>query len=191
MKKPVTREEKDIQVRREARATLILFAICFVWNVVFAYAIPGSIRLGGLPLWWLISTPGMFVIAIIGVKISARSADREHPYGHERFECVAAIVLSMVLFITGLLIGWQGLRKIVSSGETPLAVPGALALGAAVLSILVKEGMYHYTRAAAESKGQSGFPGRYRLGARDGKTTALKIYEDKGIVFMHCFLYFV
>ena len=49
----------------------------------------------------------------------------------------------------------------------------------------------HYTRAAAESKGQSGFPGRYRLGERDGKTTALKIYEDKGIVFMHCFLFFV
>jgi uncharacterized membrane protein YhdT len=67
MKRPVTREEKDIQIRKEARATLVLFAICFVWNVVFAYAIPGSIRLGGLPLWWLVSTPGMFVVAIIGV----------------------------------------------------------------------------------------------------------------------------
>ena len=67
MKKPVTREEKDIQIRKEARATLVLCAICFVWNVVFAYAIPGSIRLGGLPLWWLVSTPGMFVVAIIGV----------------------------------------------------------------------------------------------------------------------------
>lgn len=64
----MTREQKDIQVRKEAKATLILFLICFLWNVGFAYGLSGTgIRLGGLPLWWLISTPGMFVIAIIGV----------------------------------------------------------------------------------------------------------------------------
>lgn len=64
----MTREEKDAQVRREARATMILFIICFVWNVVLAYALSGSgIRLGGLPLWWLISVPGMFVVAVVGV----------------------------------------------------------------------------------------------------------------------------
>ena len=67
MKKPVTRAEKDIQVRREANATLILFAVCCAWNIIFAYAIPGSIRVAGLPLWWLVSTPGMFVLAVIGV----------------------------------------------------------------------------------------------------------------------------
>ena len=67
MKKPVTRAEKDIQGRREAKATLILFAICCAWNIIFAYAIPGSIRIGGMPLWWLVSTPGMFVLAVIGV----------------------------------------------------------------------------------------------------------------------------
>ncbi len=64
----MTREQKDIQVRKEAKATLILFLICFLWNVGFAYGLSGTgIRLGGLPLWWLISTPGMFVIAIVGV----------------------------------------------------------------------------------------------------------------------------
>ena len=67
MKKPVTREEKDIQIRREAKATFILFGICCVWNILFAYLIPGSIRIGGLPLWWLVSTPGMFVLAVVGV----------------------------------------------------------------------------------------------------------------------------
>jgi uncharacterized membrane protein YhdT len=67
MKRPVTREEKDIQIRREARATLILFAVCCVWNIAFAYIIPGSLRIGGLPVWWLVSTPGMFVLAVIGV----------------------------------------------------------------------------------------------------------------------------
>lgn len=95
------------------------------------------------------------VVVIIGMRAASKASDREHPYGHERMECVAAIVLAVTLLITGLLIGWQGLRKIVSSGETPLAVPGALALGAAVLSILVKEGMYHYTRAAARTVNSS------------------------------------
>jgi len=64
----MTREQKDVQIRREAKATLILFAICFIWNVGFAYGLSGSgIRIGGLPLWWLVSVPGMFVVAVIGV----------------------------------------------------------------------------------------------------------------------------
>ena len=70
MKVPVTREEKDRQVRREAKATLILFLICFLWTVGFAYGLSGTgARLFGLPVWWLISTPGMFVIAVAGVVI--------------------------------------------------------------------------------------------------------------------------
>ena len=64
----MNRKEKDIQIRKEAKATLILFVICFVWNVAFAYGLSGTgLRLFGLPLWWLVSTPGMFVIAVIGV----------------------------------------------------------------------------------------------------------------------------
>lgn len=66
----LTKDEKDRQIRREAKATLILFLICFVWNVAFAYGLTGTgARVFGLPLWWLISTPGMFIIAIIGVII--------------------------------------------------------------------------------------------------------------------------
>lgn len=68
MRMQMNREQKDKQIRREAKATLILFVICFVWNVGFAYGLSGTgARLFGLPLWWLISTPGMFVIAVIGV----------------------------------------------------------------------------------------------------------------------------
>ena len=59
----LTRQQKDVQVRKEAKATLILFAFCCIWNIGFAYGLSGT----GLPLWWLISTPGMFVLAVIGV----------------------------------------------------------------------------------------------------------------------------
>ena len=68
MEKKLTREQKDVQIRKEARATLILFLICCIWNVGFAYGLTGTgLRVFGLPLWWVVSTPGMFIVAIIGV----------------------------------------------------------------------------------------------------------------------------
>ena len=88
------------------------------------------------------------VIVIIGMRAAGKESDREHPYGHERLECVAAIVLAGALLATGLLIGWQGIRNIVNP-EQNIAVPGILALVAAAVSIAVKEGMFHYTRTAA------------------------------------------
>lgn len=66
----MTKEEKDLQIRKEARATVILFCICFLWHVGCAYLLTGSgITVFGLPLWWVLSTPGVFVIAVVGVII--------------------------------------------------------------------------------------------------------------------------
>ena len=87
-------------------------------------------------------------IVILGVKLAGRDADRDHPYGHERLECVAALILAVILGTTGLGIVWSGIRK-VTGGET-LLVPGALALVAAVVSIVVKEAMFWYTWLAAK-----------------------------------------
>lgn len=90
------------------------------------------------------------IIVIIGVRISAKASDDEHPYGHERFECVAAIVLSVVLFLTGLMIGIGAVRNIAGGDYQNLTVPGVLSLAAAFISIIVKEAMYWYTRSYAE-----------------------------------------
>ena len=90
------------------------------------------------------------IIVIIGVRLSARDSDREHPYGHERMECVAAIILSTVLFITGLGIGLRAVGDIMQGNYENLQMPGMLALIAAVVSIVTKEGMYWYTRHYAK-----------------------------------------
>lgn len=90
------------------------------------------------------------VVVIIGIKISGKESDKDHPYGHERMECVAAIVLATVLAATGLGIGYSAVSKIAGRDYAGLAVPGALALAAAVLSIVIKEGMYQYTRVYAK-----------------------------------------
>ena len=89
------------------------------------------------------------VIVIIGVRISSKKSDTNHPYGHERLECVASVILATILLATGIGIGLGGLRTILSGDYETLAVPGVTALAAAAASIAVKEWMYWYTRAAA------------------------------------------
>jgi len=90
------------------------------------------------------------IIVMIGIKLANKKPDKEHPYGHERFECVAAIVLAAVLFATGAGIGWSGIKKAIAGNYGDLAIPGILALVAAIVSIIVKEAMYWYTRGAAK-----------------------------------------
>lgn len=90
------------------------------------------------------------VVVIIGIRVSRKASDKDHPYGHERMECVAAIVLATILAFTGLGIGYTALRQIVGGDYANLVIPGRLALVAAVASILVKEAMYQYTRICAK-----------------------------------------
>ena len=97
-------------------------------------------------------------VVIAGVSFAGRKPDKEHPYGHERIECVASVLLAAVLAATGIGIGIKGIRTILHAGEAPLAVPGIAALAvpgiaalaAAVLSVIIKELMYRYTARAAK-----------------------------------------
>lgn len=86
------------------------------------------------------------VVAYIGMKLSEKDADEDHPYGHERLECVAALILGGILMLTGIGIGYDAVVKITAGNYNDIAIPGALALVAAVVSIAVKEAMYWYTR---------------------------------------------
>ncbi len=85
-------------------------------------------------------------IAFLGVRFGRREADASHPYGHERIESLAAIVLGLILLVTGIGIGWVGLEKILAGNYESLPIPGGIALIAAIVSIAVKEGMFWYTR---------------------------------------------
>ena len=88
------------------------------------------------------------IIVIAGVKIASKDSDRSHPYGHERFECVAALVLAMVLVITALFICHTTFEQI-NAGKD-FEMPGVAALAAAIISIICKEVMFRYTRVYAD-----------------------------------------
>jgi cation diffusion facilitator family transporter len=92
---------------------------------------------------------------MIGVKLAARQADNDHEYGHERLECIAALLLAVVLALTGVGIGWSGIQKIMQASYGTLEAPGLLALVAAIISIGCKEAMYWYTRNAAKKADSS------------------------------------
>ena len=76
------------------------------------------------------------IIVMIGVKISGKDSDNDHPYGHERLECVAAIILATVLAATGIGIGYGAVVKIMA-GDYNVEMPGILHLWQQ-LSMLVK-----------------------------------------------------
>ena len=52
------------------------------------------------------------LIVIIGVHLSSKKSDKEHPYGHEKFECIATIILAMSLAVVGTGIGYAGIKAI-------------------------------------------------------------------------------
>lgn len=82
------------------------------------------------------------VMVIVGLKISSKKEDEEHPYGHERFEPVYAKLISSLLFLTGILIAYEGIKSLHFGNYS---TPGTIALIAALVSIITKELMYRYT----------------------------------------------
>ena len=96
-------------------------------------------------------------IAWLGIKLSMQAPDREHPYGHERLECVASLLLGAILFGTGLMIGLSGLKTILAGHYEELQSPGSVALIAAIVSIATKEGMFWYTRHYAKVLNSAAF----------------------------------
>ncbi len=88
------------------------------------------------------------IIVIIGIYISKKAPDQKHQYGHERFECLAAIILAIILTFTGISIGFSGIMNILNGNSTK--IPSILPLIAAILSVVTKEWMFRYTKKAAK-----------------------------------------
>lgn len=86
------------------------------------------------------------IVVIAFVSIAGKPEDKDHDYGHGKYETLATAVIGVILFFVGVSILINGVQTIVGAlnGES-LQAPSALALIAAVVSVVVKEILYHYT----------------------------------------------
>ncbi|MDD3766633.1 MAG: cation diffusion facilitator family transporter [Eubacteriales bacterium] len=93
----------------------------------------------------------MTLILLAGVNMAKKSKDDNHPYGHEKLESIASIILSVALVVTAISIAAKGFSTIISimAGKDHPA-PKAAALAAAMISICAKEGLFRYAKSAAE-----------------------------------------
>lgn len=86
------------------------------------------------------------VVVMVFVSISAKPQDQSHDYGHGKFETMASFLIALALIVAALGIMVSGVQKLAMwwNGEQ-LQVPGWIAFGAALMSIIIKELLYQYT----------------------------------------------
>ena len=90
------------------------------------------------------------VIVIIFVHISGKPKDKSHDYGHGKYETLAMTIIGVALLAVAIGIVYGGVTKIIDwVGGEQLEAPGMLALWAALLSVVLKEGVYHYSMIKA------------------------------------------
>lgn len=91
------------------------------------------------------------IVVILFVRLSGRPADEDHGYGHGKFETLATLFVSLVLFGVAVMLFVGGVKDIVAVAHgKQLAEPTMVALIAAVISIIAKELLYHYTVKCGE-----------------------------------------
>lgn len=86
------------------------------------------------------------VVVLAFTHISAKGKDRDHSFGHGKFETLATLIISIILVIVGGKLMSEGIRSIIDIiNGTVLPRPGIIALAAAAVSIAAKEILYHVT----------------------------------------------
>ncbi len=90
------------------------------------------------------------IVVIVLVKLSSKPADKDHDYGHGKYETVATSIIGMALVVVAIMLGWNGIEKIIAviNGEN-IESPEMIALAAAVVSILLKEWGFRITKKVA------------------------------------------
>lgn len=86
------------------------------------------------------------VVVLVFVKLGNKPKDKDHDYGHGKYETLATAIIGISLFVVGVMICYSGVTKTYRAicGET-LQQPGVVALIAAIVSIVMKEWAYQFT----------------------------------------------
>lgn len=90
------------------------------------------------------------IVVIVLVRLSSKPADKDHHYGHGKYETVATSIIGMALVVVAIMLGWNGIEKIIfviKGGE--IESPETVAFIAAIASILLKEWVFRITKKVA------------------------------------------
>lgn len=91
------------------------------------------------------------VIVLIFIKISGKEQDECHQYGHGKYETFATMLISFALMMVGAGILWTGAKEVINSFRgLVIEEPSLIALYAALISIVTKEGLFWYTKIVGE-----------------------------------------
>lgn len=89
------------------------------------------------------------ITVVVFVKMASKPSDEEHDFGHGKFETLSSIIIGVILFLVGFGIFYEAIGKIneILFKKSVVQSPSWLALIAALVSIIAKEGLFHYTNA--------------------------------------------
>jgi cation diffusion facilitator family transporter len=120
----------------------ILFNILLFSGKLLAGTLTGSIGITA-DAFNNLSDAGSATIALVGFRLSETKADKEHPFGHGRFEYIAGLIVSMAIVLMGFELAKTSVEKIISPEPVTFSF---LALGVLIASILIKLYMFYYNR---------------------------------------------
>ena len=96
------------------------------------------------------------IAVLVGLRFTSKPVDKDHAYGHGKYETIVAAVIGLALAYVGIRIAGSAIQRIFHAMHgDPLALPSAFAFWAAVLSIAVKEWLYRATMKVARATGSS------------------------------------
>ncbi|WP_130469880.1 cation diffusion facilitator family transporter [Candidatus Magnetaquicoccus inordinatus] len=82
------------------------------------------------------------LVVLVGMKIARKKPDEDHPYGHGKFEGLISLLLAVILLLVAVGVVVDAVQRM---KEGNLQAPGQLAFWAALISIVTKEALFHYT----------------------------------------------
>lgn len=89
-----------------------------------------------------LSDAGSSAVTVAGFKLASRPADREHPYGHARYEYIGALVVAVIILIVGVLLCKSSVEKIITPEEVSVDVWTYVVLAASIVMKLVQMWLY-------------------------------------------------
>lgn len=121
----------------------ILFNILLFTGKLIAGTLTGSIGITA-DAFNNLSDAGSSTITLVGFRLSGTKADKEHPFGHGRFEYIAGLIVSMAILLMGFELGKTSIDKIIHPEAVTFSY---LAVGVLIVSILTKLYMFFYNRS--------------------------------------------